>query len=247
MTWISTPRTTAPGPCGSCASASPEYNYSIPGVLKNAIDWISTDWTGAEGLPLLRKPVAILGASPTDFGRELLAHRAGLIGVDGGFSAAEPDSLTGIASNLNATPPTDLARFANTRAVRALGPTSSGSVGNARDLATLYAAAISEVDGWPPLLFPATLAEFTEPHATGTDLVTGELDHFPLGFEAQGVRYSPLGAHAFGHSGAVGAQSFADPGSGIAYGYTRNRFAAGGGGGAQENHRLIAAVLRAAA
>ncbi|MET8864140.1 serine hydrolase domain-containing protein [Nonomuraea sp. NPDC004580] len=163
----------------------------------------------------------------------------------GGQGAPAPDSLTGIAFNLNATPPTDLVDFANTRAVRALGPTSSGSVGNARGLATLYAAAISEIDGWPPLLAPATLAEFTKPHATGTDLVTGEPDHFLLGFEAQGVRYPLLGADAFGHSGAVGAQSFADPGSGIAYSYTRNRFAIGGGGGAQENHRLIAAVLHA--
>lgn len=48
--------------------ATPEFNYSIPGVLKNAIDWVSTDWTKAEVLPLQRKPVAIMGAAPTQFG-----------------------------------------------------------------------------------------------------------------------------------------------------------------------------------
>ncbi|MYS82606.1 NADPH-dependent FMN reductase [Embleya scabrispora] len=48
--------------------ATPEFNYSIPGVLKNAIDWVSTDWTKTEGLPLLRKPTAIMGAAPTHFG-----------------------------------------------------------------------------------------------------------------------------------------------------------------------------------
>ncbi|MCX4689955.1 NAD(P)H-dependent oxidoreductase [Kitasatospora purpeofusca] len=48
--------------------ATPEFNYSIPGVLKNAIDWLSTDWTRTEGLPLHRKPAAILGAAPTNFG-----------------------------------------------------------------------------------------------------------------------------------------------------------------------------------
>ncbi|MFG2714840.1 NADPH-dependent FMN reductase [Streptomyces goshikiensis] len=48
--------------------ATPEFNYSIPGSLKNAIDWISTDWTKTEGLPLLRKPIAISGAAPTNFG-----------------------------------------------------------------------------------------------------------------------------------------------------------------------------------
>ncbi len=40
---------------------TPEYNYSVPGVLKNAIDWASrpygdSAWDG--------KPVAIMGASP---------------------------------------------------------------------------------------------------------------------------------------------------------------------------------------
>lgn len=48
--------------------ATPEFNYSIPGTLKNAIDWVSTDWTKTEGLPLLHKPIAIMGAAPTDFG-----------------------------------------------------------------------------------------------------------------------------------------------------------------------------------
>jgi CubicO group peptidase (beta-lactamase class C family) len=160
--------------------------------------------------------------------------------------APDPHSLTGIAFNLNAASPTDLVDFANTRAVRALGPASSGGVGNARGLAKMYAAAISEVDGRDALLRPATLAEFTTIHSTSVDLVTGERDHFTLGFEAQGVRYPFLGPDAFGHSGAVGAQSFADPGSGVAYSYTRRRFTPGGGGGAPENHRLAAAVLRAA-
>ena len=97
-----------------------------------------------------------------------------------------------------------------------------------------------------PLLRADILAEFTKLHSRGIDLVTGERDHFLLGFEAQHVRYPFLGADAFGHSGAVGAQAFADPRSGIAYSYTRRRFSFGGGGGARENHRLAAAVLRAA-
>jgi chromate reductase len=41
--------------------ATPEYNYSIPGVLKNAIDWASRPYgdNSFEG-----KPVAIMSASP---------------------------------------------------------------------------------------------------------------------------------------------------------------------------------------
>ncbi len=40
--------------------ATPEYNYSIPGVLKNAIDWASRP----PSPPLAGKPVAMMGASP---------------------------------------------------------------------------------------------------------------------------------------------------------------------------------------
>jgi chromate reductase len=45
--------------------ATPEYNYSFPGVLKNAIDWASrpygdNSWEG--------KPVAVMGASPGNLG-----------------------------------------------------------------------------------------------------------------------------------------------------------------------------------
>jgi chromate reductase len=39
---------------------SPEYNYSVPGVLKNAIDWVSRP--GYQSV-LVGKPVAIMGAS----------------------------------------------------------------------------------------------------------------------------------------------------------------------------------------
>ena len=44
--------------------ATPEYNYSIPGVLKNAIDWVSR----ADPQPFAHKPVAFIGASPGAIG-----------------------------------------------------------------------------------------------------------------------------------------------------------------------------------
>jgi chromate reductase len=44
---------------------TPEYNYSIPGVLKNAIDWASRP---AQTSPLGGKPVALMGASTGLFG-----------------------------------------------------------------------------------------------------------------------------------------------------------------------------------
>lgn len=41
--------------------ATPEYNHGVPGVLKNAIDWLSRP---PRGSVLSGKPAAILGASP---------------------------------------------------------------------------------------------------------------------------------------------------------------------------------------
>lgn len=50
---------------------TPEYNYSVPGVLKNAIDWASrpygdSAWDG--------KPAAIMGASTGMFGSARAQH-----------------------------------------------------------------------------------------------------------------------------------------------------------------------------
>ena len=45
--------------------ATPEYNYSVPGVLKNAIDWASRPFGKSAWLG---KPAAIMGASPGNMG-----------------------------------------------------------------------------------------------------------------------------------------------------------------------------------
>jgi chromate reductase, NAD(P)H dehydrogenase (quinone) len=44
---------------------TPEYNSSIPGVLKNALDWLSRPLATS---PLRYKPVAVIGASSGIFG-----------------------------------------------------------------------------------------------------------------------------------------------------------------------------------
>jgi chromate reductase, NAD(P)H dehydrogenase (quinone) len=47
--------------------STPEYNNSIPGVLKNTIDWISRPASDIKGI-FGGKPVALMGASPGGFG-----------------------------------------------------------------------------------------------------------------------------------------------------------------------------------
>ena len=55
---------------------SPEYNHGVPGVAKNAIDWLSRP---AADIPRIfgGRPVAICGASPGGFGT-ILAQNAWL-------------------------------------------------------------------------------------------------------------------------------------------------------------------------
>lgn len=50
--------------------ATPEYNNSVPGVTKNAIDWLSRPSSDIARI-FRDKPVAVMGASPGRFGTVL--------------------------------------------------------------------------------------------------------------------------------------------------------------------------------
>jgi chromate reductase, NAD(P)H dehydrogenase (quinone) len=56
--------------------ATPEYNNSMPGALKNAIDWLPRP---PSDIPRIfgNRPVAVMGASPGGFGT-VLAQNAWL-------------------------------------------------------------------------------------------------------------------------------------------------------------------------
>ncbi|MEV6554762.1 serine hydrolase domain-containing protein [Nocardia sp. NPDC051756] len=157
-----------------------------------------------------------------------------------------PHSIPGISYNLNATgfTPGDVLSLPNYADLRANGPASMGGVGSARGLAAMYAAAISEINGRAALLKPDTLAVFTTIQTAGHDLVRGDNAPYLVGFEAKGLGYPFLGANAFGHTGAAGSDGFADPHSGLSYGYTRRRAAFAFN--AAENERLASALHRAA-
>lgn len=62
--------------CDGLVLCTPEYNHSIPGVLKNAIDWMSRPGSDKERV-FGGRPVALLGASPSGFGT-VLAQNAWL-------------------------------------------------------------------------------------------------------------------------------------------------------------------------
>ena len=73
---------------------TPEYNYSVPGVLKNAIDWASRP----PDQPFAGKPAAIMGASPgvIGTGRAQYHLRQILVCVDA-LPLNKPEVMIGVA------------------------------------------------------------------------------------------------------------------------------------------------------
>ena len=79
--------------------ASPEYNSSMPPLLKNTLDWVSREWQGESGLvPYQNKVAGILAASPGTFGgMRMLPHlrqvlnTLGVLVLPGQFSLSHAD------------------------------------------------------------------------------------------------------------------------------------------------------------
>ena len=97
-------------------------------------------------------------------------------------------------------------------------PSTNGH-GAARGIALLYAALTAP----PGLLSADLLAEATAPQSTGFCPVLGEDVTFGLGF-APSTDRRPFGPNptSFGHFGTGGSVGFADPESGVAFGYVMN-------------------------
>ncbi|WP_174275229.1 NADPH-dependent FMN reductase [Sphingomonas bacterium] len=78
----------------SVVIVSPEYNTSIPGVLKNAIDWVSR----VPGGPFANKPVLIASASPGPFGGvRMHQHLRQVLSGVGAYTYPRPDIAVGLA------------------------------------------------------------------------------------------------------------------------------------------------------
>jgi chromate reductase len=74
--------------------ACPEYNSSIPGVLKNALDWLSL----APNPPFDGKPVAILGASAGWLGTSRVqSHLRQVLHFMNAFTVNKPEVFIGSA------------------------------------------------------------------------------------------------------------------------------------------------------
>ena len=142
--------------------------------------------------------------------------------------AMAPHTLSGVAFGAGGLDPFN-PPLPNLRAVRAAGVAAVGGVGSARGLARAYASCISDVDGIPRLLSPATVAAMSRLQVAGEDLVLGFRTRFAIVFQVPDERLAYGSWRAFGHDGAGGAIGVADPTYDLAYGYIPRRMSVPGG------------------
>jgi CubicO group peptidase (beta-lactamase class C family) len=130
----------------------------------------------------------------------------------------DPDSTTVRAFAAITPPPDD-----NDPAYRAAALPASNGIATADGLARFYAALIGELDG-TRLFTPATVDLARAEASAGPDRTLVITTRFGLGYMLHGTASPLLGPASFGHPGRGGPLGFADPESGIAFGYITNGF-----------------------
>ncbi|MFG2943731.1 serine hydrolase domain-containing protein [Streptomyces adustus] len=185
--------------------------------------WIEAEIAGPAGADFR------LGLAPAQAGR---VGRVGQIEPPAGAGAlrvrptravadayADPESLTRRAFAAITPLPDE-----NDPAYRAAALPASNGIATADGLARFYASLIGEVDGGRRLFTPQTMELARGEQAAGADRVLVVGTRFGLGYMLHGAASPLLSPTSFGHPGRGGALGFADPESGLAFGYVTNGF-----------------------
>jgi CubicO group peptidase (beta-lactamase class C family) len=187
--------------------------------------WIASEIAGPLGLVLwLGLPEAVAAAGRVGRAGRLEAapEPAGGLRLRPKRAVTEayddPDSLTRRAFAA-ITPFPDQ----NDPAYRATALPATNGIATAEGLARFYAALLGEVDG-VRLLSPATMEAARAEESAGPDRTLVINTRFGLGYMLHGSASPLLAAGSFGHPGRGGPLGFADPESGIAFGYVTNGY-----------------------
>ncbi|MET8559388.1 serine hydrolase domain-containing protein [Streptomyces flaveolus] len=132
---------------------------------------------------------------------------------------ADPDSLTRRAFAAITPLPDE-----NDPAYRAAALPASNGIATADGLARFYASLIGEVDGGVRLFTPHTMELARTEQSAGPDRVLVVGTRFGLGYMLHGAASPLLCPGSFGHPGRGGSLGFADPDTGVAFGYVTNGF-----------------------
>ncbi|CAL9477906.1 serine hydrolase domain-containing protein [Streptomyces sp. NPDC057837] len=101
---------------------------------------------------------------------------------------------------------------------------ATNAVATADGLARFYAALIGDTAGSARLFTPETVELARAEESAGPDRVLVVGTRFGLGYMLHGTASPFLAPGSFGHPGRGGALGFADPETGIAFGYVTNGF-----------------------
>jgi len=188
------------------------------------------------GLPEAHEPrVARVGYAAPFTLEEMTAGMIETTGLDRDTVVAwmdavwSPGSVQARAAELGgALDPTS--NYPSTRAFRAAEFPFGNMLSDARSLARMYAATVSEVDG-VRLLDPATVEQMTAVQTDRTRMhglppqLTIPADrsfYMSLGFWRACPPMPWVGPGSFGHPGSGGSVGFADPDAGVGFGYVPN-------------------------
>ncbi|MBT3152799.1 beta-lactamase family protein [Streptomyces sp. CHD11] len=164
------------------------------------------------------------------------AHRVGTVG---GIEGREPPGMPRARPKRSVTDayadPSSLTRRAfaaitpfpdqNDPAFRAAALPAANGIATADGLARFYASLIGPVGG-VRLLDAATVEQARGEESAGPDRVLVVGTRFGLGYMLHGSASPLLAPGSFGHPGRGGSLGFADPESGVAFGYVTNGFRA---------------------
>jgi CubicO group peptidase (beta-lactamase class C family) len=167
------------------------------------------------GLPTSQEPrVARLFGAPPPTDPEVLAQVALTMGP--GTTGARALTVSGAFAMAGRDLPW------NKPEVRAAELAGANAVTNARSLARLYGAMVAPMDG-ARLISDATVEVVRRPRSQGMDACLVMETAFGLGFMLDSGFNPLLGPGSFGHPGAGGSLGFADPETGIGFGYVMNQ------------------------
>jgi CubicO group peptidase (beta-lactamase class C family) len=126
-----------------------------------------------------------------------------------------------------------------------------GAITDARALATMYSALLTEVDGLR-LITDDTLAAITRPRTDDVETLiesgtAGPDIRFGLGYQLASPSMPGFGRASFGHTGAGGRLGIADPDYDVGFGYICSRMRDIGPDGDPRWRTLIEAVKRSLA
>jgi CubicO group peptidase (beta-lactamase class C family) len=206
------------------------YGWLLGGLVRQVTgvslgSWLAAEITGPAGADLWIGLPPAKAARAGRCGPLPAPETAGAAGIrarpkrEVSEAYADPRSLTRRA--FGAVSP---AADENDPAYRAGESPASGGVATAQGLSRFYAALCGELDGRGPLFTPRTLELARAEHSAGRDRVLVVNTRFGAGYMLHSPASPLLAPGSFGHPGRGGALGFADPESGIAFGYVTNGF-----------------------